>query len=306
MARNKNMHKARKNKNNEFYTLLSTVEAELYHYDFKDKIVYCNCDDPTESNFTLYFILHFKRLGIKKLICTCYKNQIIDVFSSNNNDKAVCLEYNGTVNNDGYGDPDGNEIKVISLNDDGDFRNPESIKILKTVDIVATNPPFSLFRPFVDQLMKYKKEFIIIGNKNAITYKEIFKYIKEGKMWLGYNSPKEFLTPEGKITKKLNGLTRWFTNMPVKKRNEELLLFRIYHGNEENYPKYDKHDIIEVGHIVDIPIDYKGVMAVPITFLDKHNPDQFEIIGYHNGGWKDYTLKNKHKYGRIHIKNKNL
>ncbi|WP_018676226.1 adenine-specific methyltransferase EcoRI family protein [Riemerella columbina] len=287
---NKNLHRAKKGKNDEFYTQLSDIENELKHYTqhFKDKVVYCNCDDPRISNFFHYFSYNFEKLGLKKLITTCYKNQERDLFSTEASEQAIMLEYTGDKN--GNYTPDPEEIGIISLQGDGDFRSPESIEILKEADIVVTNPPFSLFREYVAQLMEYDKKFIIVGNQNAITYKEIFPLIAENKMWLGYRSgDMKFKVPEhyeeratrfwidenGQKWRSL-GNTCWFTNLEHSKRNEELILYKKY--TPEEYPKYDNYDAININKVAEIPMDYKGIMGVPITFLDKYNPKQFDIV----------------------------
>ena len=263
MAANANLHKAKNAKNDEFYTQLTDVSKELMHYKqhFKDKIVFCNCDDPTWSAFWKYFHLNFEALGLKKLISTHYDKT----------EPTYKMAYTG-------GDDNDIEVGVKTpLEGNGDFRNQECLDLLDEADIVVTNPPFSLFREYVACLMEHKKKFLIIGNKNAITYKEFFPLIKEDKVWLGYASPSEFNTPDG-ITKKLNGLTRWFTNLDHKKRHEKLILWKNY--TSEEYPTYDNYDAINVDKVDQIPCDYDGVMGVPITYLDKHNPDQFEILGY--------------------------
>lgn len=265
---NKNLHKANKAKNDEFYTQLSDIERELQHYEehFEGKTIFCNCDDPEKwvegepfegSNFWNYFWYGFKHLGLKKLISTHYETNAKSTF-----------KYECKTGNSAYPTP---------IEGNGDFRSEECIELLKEADIVVTNPPFSLFREFVDQLIQYGKKFIIIGNMNAITYKETFKLIKENKIWLGCSNPKVFLQPDG--SEKTFGNICWFTNLTHKKRNEELILYRTYKDNEGEYPKYDNYDAINVDKTKDIPIDYEGIMGVPISFLDKYNPKQFEIIG---------------------------
>ncbi|MDO4228507.1 MAG: adenine-specific methyltransferase EcoRI family protein [Capnocytophaga sp.] len=323
---NSNLHKAKKGKNDEFYTQLSDIENELKHYKahFKDKVVYCNCDDPRVSNFFHYFSFNFESLGLKKLVATCYKSQEIDLFSDNSSEKAVYLIYEGDKNHNAT--PDDTEIEVKHLKGDGDFRSKECIDLLKEADIVVTNPPFSLFREYVAQLVKYDKKFLIIGNVNAISYKEIFKLIKENKLWLGpsiSSGDREFGVPDnyplnaagyriddnGKKFIKVKGV-RWFTNLDHDKRHEELVLYKTY--NENDYPKYDNYNAIEVSKTKDIPMDYAGYMGVPITFLDKCNPDQFEILGIDryiednpNYG-KRFSLNGKEVYARIIIKNKKI
>lgn len=290
-AANRSFQAAKAAKEDEFYTQLSDIEKELRHYrkHFKGKVVYCNCDDPRVSNFFHYFSHNFEKLGLKKLIATCYKNQNIDLFSRNDADQAVCLEYEGDKS--GNRIPDTEEIEIRHLNGDGDFRSAESVKLLEQADIVVTNPPFSLFREYVAHLMDYDKKFIIVGNQNAISYKEVFPLIKNGRMWLGHNNgDMKFKVPEYYETRATRfwvdetgqkwrsmGNACWFTNLDISKRHEELILYKTY--GPEIYPAYDNFDGIEVGKTVDIPVDYDGVMGVPLTFLDKHNPDQFEIVG---------------------------
>ena len=292
-AQNKDLHSAKNNKKDEFYTQLSDIEKELKYYKnhFKDKVVYCNCDDPRISNFFVYFSLNFERLGLKKLIATCYKNQERDLFSTNNSEQAIYLEYNGDKNGNFVPDPE--EIGIKPLKGDGDFRSKESIDLLTQADIVVTNPPFSLFREYVAQLIEYDKKFLIIGNVNSITYKEIFKLIKENKLWLGasiHSGDREFGVPNdyplnaagsridenGNKFIRVKGV-RWFTNMDYKERHEDIILYKNY--NEEEYPTYENFNAINVNKTKEIPVDYNGFIGVPITFLDKYNPDQFEIIG---------------------------
>ena len=285
-----NLHKAKQAKQDEFYTQLVDIENELRHYwpHFKDKVVYLNCDDPTVSNFWFYFERQFAHLGLKKLVATCYKNRNPDMFSRHDDDRAVILEYSGTRNATGI--PDGDERVVRKLKGDGDFRSAECVELLKQADIVVTNPPFSLFREYVAQLVEYEKQFLIIGSTNAISYKQIFSLIQAGKIWLGhgFNSgnayfktpyPEEFAkgvyNPETGLVKFRN--VTWFTNLDHTKRHEKLILYCRY--SPEQYPHYDNYDAIEVSKVADIPCDYAGPMGVPVTFLDKHNPDQFEIMG---------------------------
>lgn len=304
---NGNLKEAKKNKNDEFYTQLSDIEKELKHYKdyFKGKTVLCNCDDPRVSNFFHYFSYNFEILGLKKLITTCYKNQSMDLFSQNDNEKAIYLIYEGNKQNGRV--PDIKDIGIKKLQGDGDFRSQECIELLKEADIVVTNPPFSLFREYVSQLVEYEKKFIIIGNKNAITYKEIFKLIKDNKIWLGYQSPDNFIQKDGTLAS-LTGLTRWYTNIEITKRQEKMILYKKY--IPEEYPKYDNYDAINVDKTADIPCDYDGVMGVPITFLDKYNPEQFEIKGIdryvednpHYG--KRFTINDKEIYARILIRRK--
>ena len=316
---NKNLHKASKAKKDEFYTQLSDIEKELGHYKkhFKNKIVFCNCDDPSVSNFFHYFSYKFEELGLKKLITTCYKNQDYNLFSQNNSEKAIYLEYTGDKNKDKIPNP--KEIGIKHLKGDGDFRSDECIELLKQADIVVTNPPFSLFREYVAQLMEYKKKFIIIGNQNAITYKEIFKLIKENKMWLGctldgrniwFRIPdnyENYHKIEDGIKYAFVASTIWFTNLDYEKRHEDLILYKTYKGNKKDYPKYDNYDAINIDKTKDIPIDYKGAMGVPITFLHKYNPEQFEIIKFRKGSdEKDLSINGKCPYFRILIKNKKV
>ena len=258
---NRNLQAAKTNKNDEFYTQLTDVAKELRHYKshFKDKVVFCNCDDPTWSAFWKYFHLNFAELGLKKLISTHYDKE----------EATYKMEYTG-------GDDNDIEVGVKTpLEGNGDFRNKECLDLLDECDIVVTNPPFSLFREYVATLMKHKKKFLIIGNKNAIAYKEFFPLLKNNEVWLGYTNVKEFLQPDGSIKK--FGNIGWFTNLDIEKRHEKLILWKKY--TPEEYPKYDDHDAINVNRVSEIPCDYDGVMGVPITFMDKYNPDQFEIIG---------------------------
>jgi len=315
---NKNLRSAKASKTDEFYTQLSDIEKELKHYTahLKGKTILCNCDDPRVSNFFHYFSFNFEKLGLKKLIATCYKNQNADLFSDNKSEKAIYLEYTGDKNGNNVPDPE--EIGIKHLKGDGDFRSRECIELLDEADIVVTNPPFSLFREFVSQLIEHKKKFIIVGSLNAITYKEIFKQIKDNNLWLGYGfsaGNAYFKTPHVKDFAKgvydvQTGLVKfrnvaWFTNLDIQKRHEDLVLFRLY--NPHDYPKYDNFDAINVDKIQDIPADYTGIMGVPITFLDKYNPSQFEIIG------NEYDLnipkgrgyiKGKRIYSRVFIKSK--
>lgn len=278
---------ARAAKKDEFYTQLSDIERELVHYKehFRGKTVLCNCDDPRVSNFFKYFALNFEHLGLKQVIATCYKSQDVDLFSMNTSERAVYQIYEG--DRDGNRMPDANEIEVRPLQGDGDFRSAECIELLKQADIVVTNPPFSLFREYVAQLIKYDKKFVIVGHQNAITYKEIFPLLKENKLWLGYgfkggaghfySKYEDVATAsdhrEGMI--RVSGVT-WFTNLDIAKKHEELILYKHY--TPEEYPHYDNYDAINVNKTSDIPCDYDGVMGVPITFLYKYNPAQFELI----------------------------
>lgn len=274
MAKNDNLHKAKDAKNDEFYTRIEDVAEELRHYKkhFAGKIVFCNCDDPTWSAFWRYFHLNFAELGLKKLISTHYDRT----------EPTYKMEYEG-------GDDNNVEVGVKTpLEGNGDFRNAECIKLLDECDIVITNPPFSLARAYVQCLREHNKQFVIIGDLNWITYKEIFPMLKDNEIWLGYSSVKEFVQPDGTIKKFGNKL--WYTNLDIQKRHEKLILWQRYYddnGNplpdaKERYPHYDNYDAINVGKVADIPIDYQGVMGVPITFLDKYNPEQFEIVGLLN------------------------
>ena len=302
MANNNNLRSANANKNDEFYTMLSDIEKEMRYYKdfFKGKVVYCNCDDARESNFFKYFSLNFEFLGLKKLITTGYKAD----------GKGVVLVYEGDKN--GNRRVDNEEIIVNELNGDGDFRSEECIEYLKQADVVVTNPPFSLFRQYVKQLMDYGKKFIIIGNNNALTYKDIFQLIKDNKIWLGINSNKtmEFSMPmsydkwdriEGNRKYGKVPAISWFTNIENKKRTEPIDLYKRY--SFEDYPKYDNFDAINVDKVADIPMDYDGIMGVPITFLNNYCPSQFTIIGLgiSNSGlscgvepykkqWRDYRV----------------
>lgn len=298
---NERFDNAKKNKNDEFYTRIEDIEKELSHYKeyFKGKTILCNCDDPRVSNFFKYFALNFNTFGLKKIITTCYKNQDVDLFTQNDCEKAVYIEYEGNPN-----DPtstDFSTMQVKELKGDGDFRSTECVELLKQADIVVTNPPFSLFREYVAQLMEYDKKFIIIGNKNAITYKEIFSYIKENKLWIGYrniNSDFWLEVAEGASYEKIiNGkklkhiMACWFTNLDIKKRHEDLVLYKAY--SPEEFPKYENYDAINVDKTSDIPLDYAGVMGVPITFLDKYSPDQFDIVGLGIVGSCEFTNERK-------------
>jgi len=290
-AKNSGFQRAKVAKEDEFYTQLSDIERELRHYrdHFKGKVIYCNCDDPRLSNFFHYFSYNFEKLGLKELIATCYKSQQADLFSQNDSERAIYLQYFGDKNGSKVPDPD--EIGIKQLDGDGDFRSAESIELLKRADIVVTNPPFSLFREYVAQLMEYDKKFVIVGNQNAISLKEIFPLIKSDKVWLGVNNgdmsfrvpdyyePRETRYWEDKEGKKWRSMGNacWYTNLDIAKRHEDLILYRNY--SPDVYPAFDNYDAIEVGKTSDIPMDYEGVMGVPITFLSKHNPDQFEIVG---------------------------
>jgi len=350
---NKNLNAAKAAKKDEFYTEMTDIERELQHYweHFRGKVVFCNCDDPYESYFFKYFALHFNHLGLKKLICTCYNgspvqgNELVIDFGDFSDEprkvafKVVITEVKD-LNGDGAVDLSDvryllqNDKNVISILKTGDFRDPECIELLKEADIVVTNPPFSLFREYIAQLMEYGKKFLIIGSLNAIHYKEIFPWIKEGRIWLGYgfNAGNAFFRiptqdkpkySEG-VYDETTGLVKfrnchWFTNLDHNKRHEELDLVCRY--TPEEYPTYDNFDAIDVGKVQDIPYDYDGIMGVPDTILGQFNPDQFEIIGLGSGdlakeagvgknyrGRTDlaYTKDGKSKcpYSRILIRNK--
>lgn len=328
-ALNKNLHQAKNAKKDEFYTQLTDIENELKHYKahFRNKVVYCNCDDPRMSNFFHYFSYNFEDLGLKKLITTCYQNQHRDLFSQHDSERAIYLEYYGDKNNNKT--PDVEEIGVQYLKGDGNFRSEESIALLKQADIVVTNPPFSLFREYVAQLIQYDKKFVIVGHQNAITYKEIFPLIKDNKIWLGIGfrgGAAHFISnyedtatandrKEGMI--RVSGV-HWFTKLDIAKRHEDLLLYKTY--TPEDYPKYDNYDAINVDKTKEIPMNYKGAMGVPITFLDKYNPEQFEILSsndyrktktipFKSHGLikdKEGSINGKPKYVRILIKNKRI
>lgn len=340
---NQNLHRANKAKKDEFYTQLVDIENELKHYkeQFKNKIVYCNCDDPFESNFFKYFATNFNALKLKKLIATSYsgspivggqlsllemkglkgkqpfKMEISEVPDANKDgaidlaDVKSLLKYNANVS--------------APLNGTGDFRSNECIELLKQADIVVTNPPFSLFREYVSQLVEYDKKFLILGDQNAITYKETFKFIREDKIWFGYDNngtkwfqvPMDYDIPTESRKKIMNGIKYfsmgriiWYTNLDTTKRHQYLDLYKKYSPDE--YPKYDNYNAIEISKVSDIPMDYNGVMGVPITFVDKYNPDQFEILGIdryvedNSNYGKRFTINEKEIYARILIKNKNL
>ena len=347
-SKNKDLHKAKDAKKDEFYTQMTDIEKEVRHYKehFKDKVVYCNCDDPYESNFFKHFAMSFNFLGLQKLIATCYigspiantelslfdfepaENKttkvphkiMINELTDENNDTAENLEdivisLTKNANN-----------TLTRLQSDGDFRSKECVDLLKQTDIVATNPPFSLFREYVAQLIEYNKKFLIIGNVNAITYKEIFKLIKNNKLWLGasiHSGDREFGVPDdyplaaagyridekGKKFIRVKGV-RWFTNLDYKERHEDLILYKKY--TPEEYPRYDNYDAINVDVTKDIPLDYAGAIGVPVTFLDKYNPEQFEIIGidrYLEDNPKyghRFSINGKETYARIVIKNKKI
>ena len=292
---NSSLNKAAKAKNDEFYTQLADIEKELKRYkdQFREKVVYCNCDDPFESNFFKYFAANFNALGLKKLITTSYTKSpiaggqlpLFEVEGLKPSGKEPFkIEINEVPDTDGDGAINLDDVKFLlkhnkniatPLRGAGDFRSDECMGLLKEVDIVCTNPPFSLFREYVAQLMERGKKFLIIGNDNAIAYKEFFVFIKGNKVWTGYSKVKEFRQPDGTIKK--FGNVGWYTNLDTTKRHEKLTLYKKF--NLIEYPKYVNYDAIEVSKVAEIPTDYDGEMGVPITFLDKYNPDQFEIIG---------------------------
>ena len=298
-ATNNLLQKAKKSKNDEFYTQFSDIEKELQYYKshFENKIVYCNCDDPHTSNFFKYFVSNFEELRLKKVIAACYA------------EKGFFAEYIGE------------KIAVSHFKGDGDFRSAESITLLKQSDIVVTNPPFSLFREYVAQLVEYQKQFLIIGNINAITYKEIFKLIQENKAWLGIHLGRGisgFIVPqhyelygtEARIDASGNRIVSpnnclWLTNLDNFKRHEDIVLTKNYFGNENNYPQYDNYNGIHIDKTENIPSDYTGYMGVPITFLHKFNPNQFEIVKFRKGdNEKDLSINGKYPYFRILVRNK--
>lgn len=319
---NRVLNTAKRNKKDEFYTQLVDIERELRHYrsHFKGMVVYCNCDDPYVSAFFEYFTKNFEFLGLKKLITTCYKSKQINLFSKNDSEQAIKLEYTGGAPNSL---PTPDDIGVTSLKGNGDFRSRECIDMLKEADIVVTNPPFSLFSEYVVQLASFDKKFIIIGHQNAITYKDVFPLIKENRMWLGYGFKRNmahFIAPHYEDTASdadhREGLIRvsgvvWYTNLDHNKRHEELILVKHYNGNENAYPRYDNYDAIEVSRTQDIPMDYKGVMGVPITFLTKYNPEQFKMLGSNRGVDQDPNgtygrgsyLNGKETFKRLFIRN---
>ena len=345
---NSNLHKANKDKKDEFYTQLVDIEKELKHYkeQFRNKVVYCNCDDPFESNFFKYFTLNFKALGLKKIIATSYKpspiaNTQLGLFgedkileTSKGRPKITANKFiiNEVHDISGDGSYDLHDIaeqlkanknnEWTPMDSDGDFRSPESIELLKQADIVVTNPPFSLFREYIAQLFEYNKKFLIVGNMNAITYKEVFRLIKENRLWSGYgfNMSMVYKTPynnnleankqfvKGKGYNPDDGYVKvpavnWYTNLDTNKRHEKLVFYKKY--SSEEYPKYDNYGAINVDRVSDIPMDYAGVMGVPITFLDKYNPDQFEIIwiadrqNSEGVRTKTYTIKDSKNYNDL-------
>jgi len=345
MALSDNLRRAREDKNDEFYTQLADIEYELHNYKdkFKGKTVFCNCDDPYESNFFKYFAINFNFLGLKKLIATCYVTSPVmytqlalfedmqQTFEkpANPNKKPYKVEITEVTDENGDGAFDLDDIKQLLkskknvctvLKGDGDFRSEECVELLKEADIVVTNPPFSLFREYIALLYKYDKKFVILGNPNAVTYKEVFPLISSNKLWFGakpWSAELYFHIPEDKqdylvknkkeksayviIDGEILGRAPciWFTNLDIAKRHEDLILYKTY--SPENYPKYDNFDAIDVGKLVDIPVDYYGVMGVPVTFLDKYNPDQFEIIGMGTGDTAKKIWVTKNYRGRTDL-----
>ena len=333
---NRNLNAAKRAKKDEFYTQLADIERELQHYlpHFRGQTVLCNCDDPYESNFFKYFALNFNRLGLRCLLCTCYDGSPVrgtelvlrfDGEADTPRRQAYKVDIRAVPDLNGDGAVDLTDVRLLLQNDrntlsllqTGDFRSPECVALLQEADIVVTNPPFSLFREYVSQLMDYGKRFLIIGPQNAITYKEIFPLIKDNKIWLGYGfnaGNAYFKVPDNKQTyaagvydeeKKLVKFRNchWYTNLEIPKRHDELDLFCRY--SPEGYPKYDNYDAIEVSKTANIPYDYDGVMGVPITFLDKYNPEQFEIVKFRKGNdEKDLCINGKCPYFRILIRNK--
>ena len=349
---NTSLNRASKEKKDEFYTQLTDIERELRHYkeQFRGKVVYCNCDDPYESNFFKYFALSFNALGLKKLITTSYMPSpivggqlpLVEIEGLKPEGREPFkLEINEISDNNDDGAIDLTDVEWLlkhdvntatPLNDDGDFRSEECVELLKQADVVVTNPPFSLFREYVAQLVEYNKKFLIIGTKHAITYKEIFPLIKENKIWLGYGfegGNAYFKTSYSNdeyadgVYDSETGLVKfrnvgWFTNLDTTKRYEELVLYKKY--TSEEFPKYDNYDAVEVSKISDIPMDYDGVMGVPITFLDKYNPEQFEIVWTTDRGgdgmlenikqphirYDAPVIRGEGKYKRILIKNRKV
>lgn len=333
---NRNLNAAKRAKKDEFYTQLADIERELQHYlpHFRGQTVLCNCDDPYESNFFKYFALRFNQLGLRRLLCTCYNGSPVrgtelllhfDGEADEPKRQAYMVDIHAVPDLNGDGAVDLTDVRLLLENDrnalrllqTGDFRSAECVALLREADVVVTNPPFSLFREYVGQLMDYGKKFLIVAPQNAITYKEIFPLIKENRIWLGFKSgdmafkvpadsePRttRYWVDEGGQKWRSLGNICWFTNLDHTKRHEELDLVCCY--NPDDYPKYDNYDAIEVSKVVDIPCDYDGVMGVPITFLDKYNPEQFEIVKFRKGNdEKDLSIKGKCPYFRILIRNK--
>ena len=318
MARTKELSAAKRAKKDEFYTDLDDIAEEVKHYrdHFRGKVVLCNCDDPRISNFFHYFSHSFEQLGLKKLITTCYRSRERDFFSQSASEKAIWLEYDGDRNGNRVPDPE--EIGIHEFVGDGDFRSAECVELLKKADIVVTNPPFSLFREYIAQLVAYDKKFLIIGNVNALTYKEVFPLVQSNKVWLGasiHSGDRKFGVPDdyplnaascgvderGRRFIRVKGV-RWFTNLDYKQRHDDLILYANY--TPERYPKYDNYDAINVDKTCEIPMDYDGAMGVPITFLDKYNPEQFDLIGY--SGELAGPIPGRPKPGRFYVNGKRL
>ena len=348
MAGNKALNKAAKAKQDEFYTQLSDIEYELKHYKqhFKGKVILCNCDDPFESNFFKYFAMNFNALGLKKLMATCYVSSPVsgtelpyyvdkdgqlslfparDIAEENNEKKPYKIEITEVTDENKDGRVDLADVEYLLknrlntltlLNGDGDFRSDECIELLKEADIVVTNPPFSLFREYIAQLIEYNKHFIVIGNQNAITYKEVFPLFMENKIWLGYKAgdmaftvpddykPREtryWVDEHGQKWRSMGNIC-WYTNLDIQKRHEDMILYKHY--NPDEYPRYDNYDAIEVSKTAEIPCDYFENMGVPITYMGKHNPDQFEIVGADYEVAEPIELENgKRGTGRFYLKN---
>lgn len=317
-ATNNNLHNAKNSKSDEFYTLLEDIERELAFYKdcFRGKTVYCNCDNPKESNFFKYFFNNFRVLGLKKLVASYFVPNTQNLFSKSEPKHGGYIECSS-----GDVDMDIADLTCKQFNGDGDFRSQECISLLKQADIVVTNPPFSLFRDYISQITRYKKDFLIIGNINAITYKEVFHLIQSNKAWLGvhlgrgisgfkvpahyemYGTETHVASNGDRIIAPNNCL--WLTSLDIQTRHNQLKLTKVYSGNEDLYPKYDNFDAINVNKTQDIPLDYEGVIGVPITFLHKYNPSQFEIIRFRKGDdGKDLSINGKCPYFRILIKNK--
>lgn len=354
MAGNSNLNDSARNKQDEFYTQLSMVESELKHYKehFKDKVVLCNCDDPYESNFFKYFAMNFNSLGLKKLITTCYASSPVigdelqyyinkggqlsfeafeDSISVPSEKRPYKVEITAVTDENGDGRIDLADVEYLMknkqnmmtlLDGDGDFRSDECVELLREADIVVTNPPFSLFRDYMALLMEYRKDFLVIGNLNAVKYKEILPLFMTDKVWLGYNSghywfkvpdcyevkQTDFKIDENGQKWRRMGNICWYTNLDTARRHENMTIFRTY--SSEQYPKYDSYDAIEVSKTADIPCDYYGVIGVPITFMTKHNPEQFTIVGVLNSGsgneydFAKAVLNGKQLYARILIQRK--
>ena len=314
-ATNQILQKAKASKSDEFYTQLIDIARELQHYEkcFQDKVVYCNCDDPRTSNFFKYFKINFQRLGLKKLIASCYMGTKLDLFQASYSEPGLFCEYLG----------DQKDCTIKQFKEDGDFRSKESIELLKKSDIIVSNPPFSLFREYIAQLVKYDKKFLVIGNINAITYQEIFHLIQDNKVWLGVNLGRGisgFIVPAHyklygtEISRDVDGNAivatnncLWLTNLDTKQRHNDIALTKSYVENPSEYLKYDNCDGINVNKTQEIPCDYEGLMGVPITFLHKYNPEQFEIVRFRKGDdGRDLSINGKCPYFRILIKNRKI